>query len=162
MQNSQSKDLDFEVNLLPILSVLSICICFLLTTAVWTRLGSIDINQAIGDTAPSSVVESGKIPDSVFLKVKTNGTYVLQWKKGEDSSIKEEKVISFKKQSNDDKSFWKNLKEEIHRYSTKANTQSIIVMPETGIRYGDTITLLDQLKSLSLKIGLAPAIKGLN
>lgn len=151
--NAKSKELDFEVNLLPVLSVLSICICFLLTTAIWTRMGFIGINQAIGDELPAS----GKNSDSVFLKVKTNGQFVLQLKSGEDSSLLSEKIIQpvRKGQFN-----WKTAQAEISNFVSRAQTKTVIVMPEIGVNYGETIHLLDQLKGLSLQIGLAPAIKG--
>lgn len=160
---TKSKDLDFELNLLPILSVLSICICFLLTTAVWNRLGTIDINQAIGDVIPKSVIDSGKVPDSVFLKVKASGDFVLQWKKGEDSSLKEEKIIHMDKSNAKNVTlFWTKLKGEITNMVKQSKVSSVIVMPEIGTNYGETIKLLDQLKALSLNIGLAPAIKGVH
>lgn len=151
--NTKAKELDFEVNLLPVLSVLSICICFLLTTAIWSRMGFIGINQAIGDQLPAS----GKNPDSVFLKVKTNGQLLLQWKSGEDSSLLSESTVQ---PSGDHKFNWTKAKSEIGRFVSKAKIKTVIVMPEIGVNYGETIRALDILKGLSLQIGLAPAIKG--
>ncbi|MEY4616452.1 MAG: putative adventurous gliding motility protein [Pseudomonadota bacterium] len=151
--NTKAKDLDFEVNLLPVLSVLSICICFLLTTAIWSRMGYIGINQAIGDQMPSS----SKNPDSVFMKVKTNGQLLLQWKSGEDSSLLSESTVqpAAGHQFN-----WSKAKSEIAKLVAKSKTSTVIVMPEIGVNYGETIRALDVLKGLSLQIGLAPAIKG--
>lgn len=151
--NTKAKELDFEVNLLPVLSVLSICICFLLTTAIWSRMGYIGINQAIGDQLPTA----GKNPDSVFVKIKTNGQLLMQWKSGEDSSLLSEKTVEpvGAKQFN-----WTSAQKEISRFVARAKTKTVIVMPEVGVNYGETIRLLDQLKGLSLQIGLAPAIKG--
>lgn len=152
--NTKAKDLDFELNLLPILSVLSICICFLLTSAVWTRMGFIGINQAIGDLIPSS----GQNPDSLFIKVKSNGQFQIQWKSGKDSSIRAEKVID---PFPEGKVNWTSIQKEISSLVLRAKTKTVIVMPEVGVNYGKTIQLIDQLKGLSLQIGLAPAIKGL-
>ena len=42
------KELDFEINLLPMISVLAICICFLLINSVWVLVGSVDLKQATG------------------------------------------------------------------------------------------------------------------
>ncbi len=141
--NTKSKELDFEVNLLPVLSVLSICICFLLTTAIWTRMGFIGINQAIGDELPSIG--------------KTSGQFVLQLKSGKDSSLLSEKVILPARTGQFD---WPKFQSEIKRFVSIARTKTVIVMPEIGVNYGQTIHLLDQLKGLSLQVGLAPAIKG--
>lgn len=149
--NTKTKDLDFEVNLLPVLSVLSICICFLLTTAVWSRLGVIDINQAIGD----QISASGKNPDSVFIKMKANGQLLIQWKSGDDSSVRSEKTIQPLRGG---KINWSSVPQEVTGFAQHAQTKTVIVMPEIGVNYGQAIRLLDQLKGLSLKIGLAPAI----
>ena len=151
--NTKAKELEFEVNLLPVLSVLSICICFLLTTAIWTRMGYIGINQAIGDELPAS----GKSPDSLFLKLKSNGQLLLQWKSGEDSSLLAEKTV---RPGANAKINWEKAKKEISQFVKKSNLKTVIVMPEVGVNYGETIRALDQLKGLSLNIGLAPAIKG--
>lgn len=153
--NAKSKELDFEVNLLPVLSVLSICICFLLTTAVWSRMGFIGINQAIGDELPAS----GKNPDSVFLKALANGELLLQWKSGEDSSLLAQKVVQ---PNSTGKINWLMAKKEIQLFVQKARIDTVIVMPEAGVNYGETIHLLDMLKGQSLKIGLAPSIKGVH
>ena len=42
------KHLDFELNLVPFIDLLSVCICFLLLTAVWMNVGSIKVKQAVG------------------------------------------------------------------------------------------------------------------
>lgn len=151
--NTKSKDLDFEVNLLPVLSVLSICICFLLTTAIWSRMGYIGINQAIGDELPTT----GKNPDSVFVKLKSSGQLLLQWKSGADSSLLSEKTIAASSSKRFD---WSRSKKIISDFVARAGTKTVVVMPEFGVNYGDAIHLLDQLRGLSLQIGLAPAIKG--
>lgn len=175
----KSHDLDFELNLMPVLSVLSICICFLLTTAIWNRMGFVGIHQAIGDELP----ESGVPSDSLFLKAQKNGSIVLQWKRGKDSSVIAEKTIasapvpntslhnakgrprgSSSKQGTSSgtgaakDSYWQGVRSEIEAFVSRSQLKTIIVMPEVGTNYGHTIALLDQLKSLSLNIGLAPAV----
>lgn len=47
------KHLDFELNLVPFIDLLSVCICFLLLTAVWLNIGSINVKQAVGGQASS-------------------------------------------------------------------------------------------------------------
>ena len=51
---SSKKDLNFEINILPILDILSVLICFLLLTAVWVQVGTLDTRQAIGDNTSSA------------------------------------------------------------------------------------------------------------
>ncbi|MBX2993874.1 MAG: biopolymer transporter ExbD [Bdellovibrionaceae bacterium] len=43
-----TKHLDFELNLVPFIDLLSVCICFLLLTAVWLNIGTMNVKQAVG------------------------------------------------------------------------------------------------------------------
>ena len=45
------KNLNPEVNLVPFIDLLSVCICFLLVSAVWLQLGSLQIKQSLGTVA---------------------------------------------------------------------------------------------------------------
>ena len=42
------KGLNAELNLVPFIDLLSMCICFLLMTAVWVQIGVLDVKQGIG------------------------------------------------------------------------------------------------------------------
>lgn len=52
------KNLDFEINLIPFIDLLSVCICFLLITAVWLNVGSMDVKQAVGGQAQEDTKKS--------------------------------------------------------------------------------------------------------
>jgi len=47
-ENGKRKSLDAEINLVPFIDLLSMCICFLLMTAIWVELNSIDVKQSLG------------------------------------------------------------------------------------------------------------------
>lgn len=53
------KNLDFELNLVPFIGLLSVCICALLLSAVWTHIGSMNVKQATGG---QSAAETEKKP----------------------------------------------------------------------------------------------------
>lgn len=53
--------LDFEINLIPFIDLLSACICFLLLTAVWIQVGSMDVKQAVGGQPASETVKKPTI-----------------------------------------------------------------------------------------------------
>lgn len=48
MAKGKKKGLDFSIELIPVISLMSVCICFLLLTAVWIQVGSINVKQAVG------------------------------------------------------------------------------------------------------------------
>jgi len=52
--SGRRKSLDAEINLVPFIDLLSMCICFLLMTAIWVELGSIPIKQILGTEAAAS------------------------------------------------------------------------------------------------------------
>lgn len=45
------RGLNPEVNLVPFIDLLSVCICFLLVSAVWLNIGSLQVKQAYGTAA---------------------------------------------------------------------------------------------------------------
>src|SRR5271168_4330259 len=53
-QNGRRKSLDAELNLVPFIDLLSMCICFLLMTAVWMEIGALQVKQLVGTEAPAS------------------------------------------------------------------------------------------------------------
>src|ERR1700722_17138709 len=48
------RSLDAELNLVPFIDLLSMCICFLLMTAVWMEIGGVNVKQLVGTEAPPS------------------------------------------------------------------------------------------------------------
>src|SRR5690348_2808591 len=46
------RSLDTEVNLVPFIDLLSMCICFLLMTAVWVQMQVVQVKQSKGTDAP--------------------------------------------------------------------------------------------------------------
>lgn len=49
------RSLDAELNLVPFIDLLSMCICFLLMTAVWIQVGELEVKQSHGTEAAASV-----------------------------------------------------------------------------------------------------------
>lgn len=151
--SSQKKELDFEINLMPVLSIMSLCICFLLTIAVWNRMGMITVQQAIGDVLPSTGIN----PDSIIIKVHKTRQVVIEFKDG-----KNEKDLAPLKFGADTAGkinielFKVNLAKMLSKSGRDVKT--ILVMPENSVPYGETIKVMDVLKSQKLNVGLAPSV----
>jgi len=62
------RNLDFELNLVPFIDLLSCCISFLLITAVWTQMAQLDTTQKL-DGGPSS----GEKPKKINITIAQNG-----------------------------------------------------------------------------------------
>lgn len=54
----RKRSLDAELNLVPFIDLLSMCICFLLMTAVWIQVGSLQVKQSHGTDAAATTKDS--------------------------------------------------------------------------------------------------------
>jgi len=73
MAKKKKAGLDFQIDLIPVISLMSVCICFLLMTAVWVRIGSLNVKQAVGGQAAS---ETAKKP-TVWVSIDGKGATVF-------------------------------------------------------------------------------------
>src|SRR5687767_3139696 len=77
--SGRRRSLDGEMNLVPFIDLLSMCICFLLMTAIWLEVGSIQLHQLIGTDAvidPNHPVElqvTLQSPRIMQVSVEQNG-----------------------------------------------------------------------------------------
>ena len=90
------KNVDFQLNLIPMIDLLSVLISFLLMTAVWTQVARIDVKQQpnLPSDEPTPPPEEEKINLTVLIKasgytVTKKGTVVKEIeKKGEEYDSK--------------------------------------------------------------------------
>ena len=76
MSMKKKKSLDFEVNLIPFIDLLSTCICFLLLTAVWINVASMNVKQAVGGQA----ADAGAKKPTVWVAMNPGGDLTLDVK----------------------------------------------------------------------------------
>ncbi|MNK11967.1 colicin uptake protein TolR [compost metagenome] len=147
--NNNDKDLNFEINILPILDILSVLICFLLLTAVFVQIGTIDTKQAIGDNS----VEGAKNPPSLWVTVEADGTMQLSMRDLPKSQTHEVPVARAAKGVN-----WVAFQQKIQAIKEKwPELKTGIVRPKEQTSYGDVIKIMDQLKKLEIdRVGLSP------
>lgn len=143
--------LDFEINLIPFIDLLSACICFLLLTAVWVQVGSMDVKQAVGGQPAAetpkkptlwvnmgsegavtlNVQDSGKIPGK-FQKMGIKGANGQLDLAQIDIAIQE----------------LKNLEPEL---------RTALIQPQAASVYEDMIALMDNFKKQGLvDLGVSP------
>lgn len=99
MQSSGSKngkrEINAELNLTPFIDLLSTCICFLLLSAVWVEVGSIDIKQSHGSSAPESIKESFDVelffskPTAANIYLKQSGKIVKTFKLSQEGDFEQ-------------------------------------------------------------------------
>lgn len=146
---SREKELDFDINILPILDILSVLICFLLLTAVWIQLGTIDTRQAIGDNS----IAGAKNPPSLFISVNPQGIIELSARDLPNAKRYEERIQNSSQGVN-----WVVLEQKLQALKAKfPDLKTGIVRPEAQASYGDVIRIMDKLKQFQFEgVGLSP------
>lgn len=143
------KDLNFEINILPILDILSVLICFLLLTAVWVQIGTLDTRQAIGDNSTAGAIN----PPSLWITVDTQGAVQLSMRDLPNRKTYVEKIRGSQSGVN-----WAVLETKLQNLKEQwPELKTGIVRPEAQASYGDVIRIMDQLKKFQFEgVGLSP------
>jgi biopolymer transport protein ExbD len=131
------KSLNVELNLVPFIDLMTVCVTFLLLTAVWTQTSRISIDQAV---AKPQKQEQKEPPKKMIVMVDRNG-YVVKW-----SDEQPEKIPMAGGKYNTDalREKMKSLQEKLPK------DQKIMVAPEDSVRYDDMIGAMDVLSQLGL------------
>lgn len=140
---------NFEVNLLPVISVLAVCISFLLVTAVWMPLGTFDVKQAIGEKSDSQPADK---VNRIQIFIQSQNRLVLDI---EQNSVRkaEYKFID----ASDD---LKELSQYIERIKASSpDLKQVFVHPHSEVEYQKVVKVLEVLNKHELKeIGIQPSL----
>lgn len=142
------KQVNFELNLIPFIDVLSVCICFLLVTTVFMSLGSFHTSQAIGDSAAAK----DKNAQSLTVSFGSGGELKLDLKKGEQL-VRSFSISGERGQLNMDK-----LNNWVSDLSARApELKTVLLLPNPLTKYEDMIGVMSQFRKNSFEdIGVAP------
>ena len=159
--SSGRRSLDAELNLVPFIDLLSMCICFLLMTAVWMEVGSVNVKQLVGTEA------SADPKDRYEMDLKYVGSQQME------VSLKHAgaKTQKYTVQGATNEIGLRNLRDIMRGIAPKlgvkqaadAKTQlgqaiSVArVTTKAGISYGEIISVMDVLRDLGIvSLGLVP------
>lgn len=146
------RELNSELNLTPFIDLLSTLVCFLLISAVWLQVASMDLKQSHGtdggaptETAAVDVVLGKPGMATVILKMGSRTLNRSEIKTASTTNLVVElqkKIIAFK-----------------HLPALKnANIESVLVAPHADVIHGDMVKVLDgfRLNGIS-NIGVKPS-----
>ncbi len=162
----RKKELNFEVNIIPILDILSVMICFLLLTAVWTQVQTMDVKQAVGD----NVLSGDKNPPSLWAILGAKGEVKLSLRDVPGSKTNEYSIAGRTLETTtsprpgatldpaENNVNWDQVKTKLAEI--KQNVPQInvgLVMPKAKSSYGNIIKMLDEMRALQINdVGVAP------
>ncbi len=147
------KELNADLNLTPFIDLLSTMVCFLLITAVWIEIGSVEIKQSSGTEAAASKKISYDLdlvyqsPTKLKLNLKRNG----------------KRVKAFSVEANDEASFQASLSDmianKVKLFRNKAvEIATATITPRSTVNYGNLVQTLDTLrKNDIMNIGVLSA-----
>jgi biopolymer transport protein TolR len=144
----RKKNMNFELNLIPFIDVLSTCICFLLVTAVFINLGAFHTSQAVG-SAKSQEKPKGSV--TVSLGGKGDIRFEVKDVKGLKSSPVTISGVQGKIN-------YARTEEWIKSFTSRyTNVKTVLLMPNPHSKYDDLIQLMAQFKASQMdQIGIAP------
>jgi biopolymer transport protein ExbD len=148
--SSRRRSLDAEINLVPFIDLLSMCICFLLMTAVWIQLGAVQVKQASGTDAPAQAANTLDLDvkfssaSGLEMVVKKSGKAIQKFKvAGPNEADMLTKLDS-------------ELKGMIKKYGQSA-IAAVMITPKDGISYGSLVSTMDVLRKNQLvNLGVVP------
>src|SRR5947199_64757 len=137
------KDLNFELNLIPMIDILSVCISFLLMTVVWLQAGALTAAQAVGGQSQSE----SKNPPTVWAYLNPGGQIGLTLKNAPDASSRLKNIIV--QGSADGQVKWAQFEATMKSYE-KNNIDTGIIMPSKASSYADIIQVMDDFKKFGI------------
>ena len=150
--SGRRKSLDAEINLVPFIDLLSMCICFLLMTAVWIQIGSVQIKQSLGTEASSAA------SDLMEMEVRFSGptSFELVLKK-------QNKVIEkFAYTGDNSESLSAKLDTGLGQLKYPGTSfGSATLTPKNGVTYGTMVSVMDILRKHQIvSLGVNPVSGG--
>lgn len=150
MARRHKKHLEFEINLIPAIDLLSVCICFLLLTAVWLHVGALNVKQAVGGQPAS---ETAKKP-TVWAQINGTGDVQLDVRDSHVSAKLAKAKINGK-DGKVDLEAMKNIALELKAAEPALTT--VLIQPQAATVYEDIIDLMDAFKKQGMiDLGVSP------
>jgi biopolymer transport protein ExbD len=148
--SKKNKHLDFEINLIPFIDLLSTCICFLLLTAVWINVGALNVKQAVGGQPAS---ETAKKP-ALWVTMGEGGDLILNTR---DARVPAS-LAKLKIPGQSGRPDLANLAATVEKLkASEPELKTALIHPQAASVYEDLIDLMDQFKKSGLNdLGVSP------
>ncbi len=147
---NSKKDINFELNLVPMIDVLSACICFLLMTVVWIQVGAMQVNQAMG----AKTEEQKKNPPSVLAYMNQNGDLEISLRDLERVSPLSKMTLKTSSGSPN----WTQFNNFLtHLQKNAPEVKTALIMPNARSNYQDILLVMDGFRRFGVKdVGISP------
>ena len=145
-----TKSFDYQLDLTPFISLLSVCICFLLLTVAWFQIGSLSVKQVMGGA--QGVKKEDNF--SLWIYMTAQKQIEIRLKRGEKSlsqkfinSSDKEEVFNFK----EFKKYIADLKRQ------QSDLSEAFIFPQEQVVYEDIVKIMDGMRQAGIfNMGLSP------
>ena len=147
----KKRDINKEVDLVAFISLLSVCICFLLLTTVWIQIGSMGIKQALGGGDKKS-----KPSPEMWVTFTQKGALNLKLRNAPQSIMK---PLGHRKiPSQNGAPDWAQLESFLSQLKEKYRTLSVaLIRPDSQTSFQDIVQTMDIFRKNGVKdLGLMP------
>ena len=137
-RSSSKRTLVTDVNLVPFIDLLSVCICFLLITAVWVQLGILEVKQSQGTSA--SVSKKGGFEIGVVLV----NSKTVQMELRQNGRLKRKRRVT----GNDLPQLQAAITKVTQEFRARAKNRVIaaLLTPNRKVNYGHLVAIMDTLR----------------
>ena len=149
----RKEKVDYQLDLTPFISLLSVCICFLLLTVAWFQVGSLTMKQVLGGDTSEGV---GKKKPSLWIHLKKRNHIQVQVKevKNIQKQLRKKIILSKKTGELSYEPLYKHIK--VVKQKIPSISQAFI-LPQHKTSYEDVIRVMDQLRRVGIfDLGIAP------
>lgn len=149
----RTKTMNFDLNLVPFIDLLSTCITFLLATAVWTQITTMQVDQAISNNStPSEDVPDPEKPPPMTIHLRADGIWA--GRAMEEKVNPSGKVLKAGKNYPmvEEKYDWAALRPDLEADRTDwPGETTVVINTDDGVHYEHMIAALDMAKELAYK-----------
>ena len=141
----RGKSQNFDLNLVPFIDLLSVCITFLIATAVWTQITALQVDQAISDpnaTPPETPPDKPPVPP-MTLHIRADGIWMGR---SLDKGVNYAKV--------EDTYDWAKVRTDLETDRTSfpeaqyPEADQVVIVTDDGVHYEHMIAALDLTREL--------------
>lgn len=145
------KELNFELNLMPVIDILTVCVCFLLMTVVWIQVGAIQAAQSMGGQKQTQSVN----PPSVWTYLNHKGEVVLNLR---DVPAREQFPRQLKIAGVHGQVDWNRVEATLARLEKSVPSVNMaLVIPAEHVAYDDIVQVMSRLKKIGIRdVGITP------
>lgn len=148
--SKKNQNIDYQLDLTPFISLLSVCICFLLLTVAWFQIGSLSVKQVMGTGSAKEL--SDKQKHTLWVYTQPEKHIEIRLKKG-NQWISKKAIPPKDLQFN-----WAGFNQHIVNLKKQEPLiEDVFIFPQKSEIYEDIIKIMDGLRQAGLfNMGLSP------